>query len=716
MKGRVRVIGALFMIAALIVMMLPAPEADAATTSASDFKMDGTTLVKYKGTDTSVSVPDTVEIIGESAFEGNTTVEQVVIPDSVKEIQPYAFWGCEKLSTIVLGKGLTEIDDYAFTGCKGLSKMLIPSNVKSIGIMAFADCVNMETITIPPETQNIHETAFDGCYKLVIKCEKGSKAEDYAEAFYERQKEMPEYEDVNNYNPSDPNANGGGTVVEPPVVTPSPSVPEETPGRVLGSTKVVGNQAVVFMDNTAGQVYGGQGSVSVVNSQSTPRASKDTIVSMDTIVKYTVVDGRVVADQAYYRSKDIKQYTLPSGIQEVGQFSFARSSLERLTVPEGVNIISYGAFYHCENLSEVSLPQSIICVEPKAFVHTAWVDNFLAGSGGGDSFLVSGATLVAYRGNSSDVTLPEGVKVIAGEAFYGHDEIKSVTLPDSLLVVGEGAFEGCSSLRELVWNSKVTDIKDRAFYGTGMTDVALPASVERMGLLAFPQNAKLAFEGGQPEGTHEVSAERLSNEDYRGLGGTGEEPGLSVRGLPDNAFAKLEGASRRYTLAVKQVTDNGEMKRAFERIDGQSMPDGMVLYELILCDNSNIPLTKLGRQPLTVTLPVPEQLCSEQLRMVALDRNGQLESVDCVRLLVDGKDCVRFSTSNLYLFGLYGTGEAMEPSDVIEEATIFSSMSAAPDGQLTEQAAQGMPMALKLGSGICLFLLGGTLLLWSFRR
>ena len=64
-------------------------------------------MVKYRGTDTNVSVPDTVEIIGESAFEDNTRIELVVLPNTVKKIEAYAFWGCDNLDTVVLGRGLT---------------------------------------------------------------------------------------------------------------------------------------------------------------------------------------------------------------------------------------------------------------------------------------------------------------------------------------------------------------------------------------------------------------------------------------------------------------------------------------------------------------------------------------------------------------------------------------------------------------------------------
>ena len=251
MKRKKRSLGVLMIVTALIITLLPVSEADAQS-SASDFKMEGSTLVQYRGTDKNVSIPDTVEIIGRSAFENNKNIELVVVPNSVKKIEAYAFWGCDNLDNVVLGKGLSEVGDYAFASCGGLKQMFIPSNVVSIGIQAFADCVNMTDIKIPPETVNIHETAFNGCYKLTIHSEADSAAEKYAKDFYERQKEMPEYQDVSNYNPSDNHVTPSPAPTQTPssTDTPTPSQsPSQETGDILGSTQVVANQAVVFINN-----------------------------------------------------------------------------------------------------------------------------------------------------------------------------------------------------------------------------------------------------------------------------------------------------------------------------------------------------------------------------------------------------------------------------------------------------------------------------------
>lgn len=650
-------------IAALIIMQLPVSEADAAT-SASDFVIQAGKLVRYRGSEKYVTIPDTVKVIGKDAFEQNKNIELVVVSNSVKRIEPYAFWWCDNLHTVALGTGLTEVGDYAFAGCTGLQQMTIPQNVSAIGINAFSDCVNMKTITIPPETVNIHETAFENCYQLKINYTFGTAADEYAQWFYEHQKEMPEYEDVSGFNPSD-------TAVS----TPQPYYDETQ----VGSSTIVGNSAFILADNTQLRVYDGGAYLDV---ETIPLAGLMDDFSGG-LAKFTVIDGRRIADQAFYRNSRLKAVRLPDGIKEIGQFSFARSSMTGIMLPEGVTDIEYGAFYHCDYLEDVRLPETIVNVEPKAFGYTAWVENFLNGNSSveGD-FLIEGGVLVAYRGKGAEVSVPEGVRVIAGEVFADHTEITALSLPDSLQVIGEAAFEGCTNLADIRFGSGVSEIKDRAFQGTRISKkrVSIPASVEKLGLLAFG-TANITYEGEMPKLTHETSAERLSNVDYRIYPrGQSQNRGVTVEGLA-NASASLQGAGDSYTLTVTVPESTAPMKKACMRAFGAELPADMVIYDLTLTDSSGIPLTKLGMQTLTVVLPVPEQLKGQNLKLLTLDRNGQAEAVAVERVMQNGVQSLRFQVRHLSLFGIYGAGVADANEQLLEVSVETGSLSAAPGSE-----------------------------------
>ena len=671
MKGKRRLLSVLMIIGAFIIMQLPVKEADAST-SASPFKMEGSKLVKYRGTDKNVSIPGTVEVIGKGAFEGNDTVEVVAIPASVIRIDPYAFWGCEKLERIIIGNGLLEIGDYAFTNCVGLTDMTIPSNIRRIGIQAFADCVNLEEITIPFQVTEIHETAFDGCRKLVINCERGTYADEYAQEFYERQKKMQEYEDVQ-----------GDTdeVTEPvetlkPAMTPEPVYDDKD---LLGSTYIVDNQAVIFLDNNEPIVYGTEATEepeatenqnAMVEPEATAGPGVQTsspIIGESTVVpKYSVIDNRVIADQAYYQSSKRKEVTLPDGIEEIGEFSFARSTLEKVTLPDSLETICYGAFYYCSNLETVVLPDGIRNIEPKAFSQTGWVQAFLKGDTEEDSnFLISGGVLVAYRGDGDNVTIPEGVKVIAAEAFMNHSEITQVCLPDSLLVIGEGAFEGCVNIEQLNLGNGIEEMKDRAFWGCNkLSKIRLPKSLSKLGLKVFEDTVKISYEGEIPLRTHETSAERLSNEEYRVYGKFSGEQGVTVSGI-NRAYATLSGASKCYNLQVDVLSDGKLFEKAFVRNLHATLPRDALLFQMILTDGSEIPLSKLGKQILTVTLPIPESFYGQELKVYGLDRNGQLELLPSMEVRVDGTDSVQFMTDYVSAVAICSDGVLTEEVSII---------------------------------------------------
>ena len=673
MRRKKRILGALLMIVALIIMQLPVSEADAA--SASDFQMEGETLVTYRGTAKTVSVPATVQVIGREAFEGNDYVEMVIIPDSVKRIDPYAFWGCDNLAKVVLGSGLYEIGDFAFAGCYGLEQVSLPTNITAIGIQAFADCYNLTDISIPIETVNIHETAFDCCYKLNIHATPGSIAYIYAQDFYERLEEMPEYEDVPGYDDSQ-------TL---PASTPAPTeVPQET-SSVVGSSYIVGNSAYVFVDTDSMKVYEGYpGS----EQEELPLGDLMTGSAESGVPKYTIVDGRIVADQAYYRSAMLQNITLPGGIVEIGQFSFARSSVTSIVLPDNLVKIGYGAFYHCDYLDQVKIPDTVQLVEPKAFTHTGWVNGFLNGTDGstGD-FLISGGVLVAFRGVDPRVIIPEGVRVIAGEAFRNNNEIVEVVFPDSLVSVGEGAFEGCTNLSKIQFGSNISDIKDRAFFGTALTKgtVTLPMSVQAVGLQAFG-DGEVKYKGVEaPVRTYEDSATRLSNASYRGVTSKGANPGVTVAGL-EGASAVLDGADREYKLEIRLAGDRGDLEMGCLRSFKTALPDSIIVYNLHLTDESGIPIYKLGTQNLTVAIPIPDSLKDQNLRILTVDRNGQPEFLSADRVMVGDVACFCFVTDYVSQIGVYSTGQAVNDEELLELSVDLKRMSAGPGTRIDSQS------------------------------
>ncbi len=712
MKRIRKLLGVILIISAFVVVQLPPLGADAA--SVPEFSISGSgTLLSYNGTRTDVVIPSTVIEIATDAFRDNDNIRRVTIPNSVRKVNEYAFWDCDNLETVSIGTGLNKIDDFVFANCMGLVSVNIPANVTSIGIYAFEDDVNLESVTITENTHIIHESAFDGCYKLVIFAPEGSYAWEYAKGFYVRQAKFPVYEDtgmIDDPKPSNTDTDEDDNTDVSENSDHSDEYPDDEPGayttqyeitqrpdgtytavaynqntNVYGQSHVVGNSAVVFLDNSALHVIEGSPAPEE-NEDSSVHIPSDTVIYSSSIPKYTIVDSVIVADKAYYMSDDLENMSLPQGITEIGQFSFARTDVVSVTLPNGVQKIDYGAFYHCARLGSVSLPQSIMKIEPYVFAGTPWVDGFLAATGsinnnldadlnasGGD-FLVSGGALIAYRGHSTNVTIPNGVRIIAAGAFKDVTSMKSLSLPSSLISIGEEAFMGCSNLEEVSFGGNEEEILDRAFAGTVISVRDIPERITHIGMGAFDDLGSDSFV------TYEETAQRLSNSELRSSSPDKANAGVTVTGM-DGVLAYLDGADRPFTLYVTELDSSDVFERALNRagdfLNGKYNGE-KAIFDLVLTDSSDIPITKLGNQGLEIAIPIPDSLSGKKLVVLTVDRNGQLEDIPVTVVDTDGTSYARFTTYHLSVFALCSTGDELADSDIITSDVTLRADSGGP--------------------------------------
>ncbi|MGN0600261.1 MAG: fibronectin type III domain-containing protein [Oscillospiraceae bacterium] len=125
-------------------------------------------LASYNGHDSKVTVPTTVEYIGEGAFAGNNDITEVVIPASCTLVETNAFNSCGKLKKVVF-KGDASIGNSAFQYCINLKTVEIKGSFASeIGSRAFSSCQALESITAEKNTSEfeISYRAFENCYSL----------------------------------------------------------------------------------------------------------------------------------------------------------------------------------------------------------------------------------------------------------------------------------------------------------------------------------------------------------------------------------------------------------------------------------------------------------------------------------------------------------------------------------------------------------------------
>ena len=114
----------------------------------------------------SVTIPQSVTSIGDSAFSFCIALTEVTIPQSVTSIGKDAFVGCEKLDSLTIDDAATSIGDWAFAQCYVLSKLSLGKKIKTIGDYAFFDCRILDNVTIPQSVTSIGDYAFARCYDL----------------------------------------------------------------------------------------------------------------------------------------------------------------------------------------------------------------------------------------------------------------------------------------------------------------------------------------------------------------------------------------------------------------------------------------------------------------------------------------------------------------------------------------------------------------------
>lgn len=176
------------------------------------------------------------------------------------------------------------------------------------------------------------------------------------------------------------------------------------------------------------------------------------------------------------------------------------------SVKEGTKTIAPYAFYGCQNLTDVTIPDSILSIGVFAFQDTAiynnadnWIDGCLYIDDHlieyyyrGDSFSIKDGTksIAMYALVSLEeetVVIPSSVTAISCYAF-GHSSFSSLVFEENshLTHIGRYAFADCSSLTQLNLPDCVKTIDCEAFvYCTSLTSVRIPPSMKQIGSEAF---------------------------------------------------------------------------------------------------------------------------------------------------------------------------------------------------------------------------------------
>lgn len=426
--------------------------------------------------------------------------ENYVMPEEVEAMDAYAFWGMQNLKNVAVSENMSEISAFSMSSMGSVENVVLSSATRNISEKAFANNSSLKQVMLTDEVTTIHEKAFYNCPNMNLLVHKGSKAENYGKehkltVIYEAQYPIT-FADSNENLEEKPSktvtitketkaAEGNKKTEESEEGQKAVSAYENPLDAkeegVIGKTIIAGGQAVVLIGESNQKVYGAmtektdaEASVQETDTEKNVEEKHSETDSEEKHFEEEITEEKTenlfIKERAYYKQKKLTNHKISETIKEIKRLAFARSGLTSIEIPDNVETIGYGAFYACEDLEEVTIPDSVTSIETKAFADTPWLEDWLNGgskAGDGSDFLITGdGILLAYRGNESKVTIPDTVKQIGSEVFKEHEELVEVTIPEGVTKINAEAFRNCTNLKTVNGCKGVKTVIRGAFYGT----------------------------------------------------------------------------------------------------------------------------------------------------------------------------------------------------------------------------------------------------------
>ena len=190
-----------------------------------------------------------------------------------------------------------------------------------------------------------------------------------------------------------------------------------------------------------------------------------------------------IPDPAEDTTPEVISITVPEGVTGIGEQIFGKynTRVTEVILPDSVISIGKQAFSNCSHLTELTLPKSLEVVGEKAFANTPWLKAMQSDS----PLLIINGLLIDGTAVKGEISIPDDVVSILGNAFYMNTDLTAVTIPEGVKTIGASAFDGCANLTSVTLPESLETIQQKAFSATGLTELTVPANVREIGAEAF---------------------------------------------------------------------------------------------------------------------------------------------------------------------------------------------------------------------------------------
>ncbi len=222
----------------------------------------------------------------------------------------------------------------------------------------------------------------------------------------------------------------------------------------------------------------------------------------------------------YAPGKTDKSFTVPDGVEVIGNGFYMNDSLETVVFSDSVRSVPSNCFIGCDNLKSLSLGAGITEI-PKSLNSKKMLEEINVSDNSPKYCSVDGVlytkdmkTLLCFPVNKQvtgyvvpdgvttidsgfcycdkleNITLPKSLTSIGSYAFSGCESLKAIDLPEGLDHIGYKAFDCCELIKSVDFPNSLTSIGSYAFYNCkGISTINLPGSLTYIGQKAFEGTA-----------------------------------------------------------------------------------------------------------------------------------------------------------------------------------------------------------------------------------
>ena len=203
-----------------------------------------------------------------------------------------------------------------------------------------------------------------------------------------------------------------------------------------------------------------------------------------------------IGERAFRRCTSLTQIELPNSITTIGYEAFSEcTALTQIELPYSITYISFYAFEGCTALIEinVAINNEIYSSEDGVLFDKNKTELIVYPAGKADKKYEIPETVISISGyaffeceNLTEIALPNSITRIGPGVFEGCTNLTKINLPDKITSIEDNAFGGCASLRKIELPDGITNIGDYAFGECkNLTQIELPEKIDQIGEMIF---------------------------------------------------------------------------------------------------------------------------------------------------------------------------------------------------------------------------------------